>query len=346
LRSQVDFLWREAYLSEQVKDNPNIWLSVSPKEILLSPVDYSDPEELTVTVAIKNDAFLTNREPGAPQPQSLPNLVAQPGPLSTDLKLPVIASIAKLNEVLSEENFEIKTDAGTSVEIDGLEAAVGQGGMLNLKLSLNASQSGLARGIAGDIWIEARPVIDFKEQTLGFTDVDFTLETKSKLTSVDAWLLEELLIKAIEREMRVDLDDYKEEIAEEVHKAIESADLPEGIQVSVDDLDFQLYDIYTFTRPFPEAEASPGLVVVIQATGNLATRFGLLEEDSATPPQEPQSTLGVHCHAFPIHAPPLASDAENSLSDQVEWTAFKVLFHEPTRLSPQPHAVFPAWSAC
>ena len=274
LRSQVELLWREAYLSEQVNDSPKIWLSVTPREVQLSPIEYTNPEELTVTAAIKTDAFLTNREPGDPQPQPLPDLVAQPGPLSTDLKLPVIASIAELNEVLAKESFEIDTGAGTSVEIDGLEAAVGQGGLLNLKLSLNASQSGPARGIAGDIWIPARPVIDFDEQTLGFTEVDFSLETKSKLTSVAAWLLEELLIKAIEREMRVDLDDYKEELSEEIHKAIDSAELPEGIQVSVEDLDIQLYDIYTITRPYPEAAESAGLVIVIRATGNLATRVG------------------------------------------------------------------------
>ena len=96
LRSEVELLWREAYLSEQVNDSPNIWLSVTPREIQLSSIDYTNPEELTVTAAIKMDAFLTNREPGSPQPQPLPGLVAQPGPLSTDLKLPIIASILSL----------------------------------------------------------------------------------------------------------------------------------------------------------------------------------------------------------------------------------------------------------
>lgn len=287
LRSEVELLWREAYLSEQVNDSPKIWLSVTPREVQLSPIDYTNPEELTVTAAIKTDAFLTNREPGNPQPQPLPSLVAQPGPLSTDLKLPIIASINELNEVLAEENFEIDTGAGTSVKIDGLEAAVGQDGMLNLKLSLNASQSGLTRGIAGDIWLEARPMIDFEGQALGFTDVDFTLETKSKLTSVATWLLEELLIKAIEREMRVDLDDYKEELTEEIYKTIDSAALSEDIKVSIDDLDIQLYDIYTITRPFPDAEESPGLVVVIRATGNLATRFGQLDAVAPAPTEGP-----------------------------------------------------------
>ena len=273
LRSQVGPFWQQAYLSEKVNDDPSLWISVTPQEVQLSPVDYTDPEQISVTVAIKTDAFLTNREPDTPEPQPLPDLIAHPGPLATDLKLPVIVSITELNEVLAEESFEIKTGAGSSVEIDGLEAEVGRGGMLNLKLSLNATQNGPARGIAGDIWLEARPVIDFEKQTLRFTDVDFTLETKSKLTSVATWLLEELLIKAIEREMRVDLDDYKEEMAKEINKVINSADLPEGITASAENLDIKLYDIYTITRPYPEAEAAPGLVVVIQANGSLAAKI-------------------------------------------------------------------------
>jgi len=186
----------------------------------------------------------------------------------------VIVSITELNEVLTKESFELKTGTGSSVKIKGLEAEVGQGGMLNLKLSLNATQSGPARRIAGDIWLEARPVIDFEKQTLRFTDVDFTLETKSKLTSVATWLLEELLIKAIEREMRVDLDDYKEEMAKEINKVISSADLPEGVTVSAENLDIKLCDVYTITRPYPEADAAPGLVVVIKTNGNLAAKIG------------------------------------------------------------------------
>ena len=274
LRSQVEFFWQRAYLSEKVHDAPSLWISVTPQEVQLSPVDYTEPEQISVTVAIKTDAFLTNREPDAPQPQPLPDLIAHPGPLATDLKLPVIVSITELNEVLTKESFELKIGAGSSVKVEGLEAEVGQGGMLNLKLSINATQSGPARGIAGDIWLEARPVIDFEKQTLRFSDVDFTLETKSKLTSVATWLLEELLIKAIEREMRVDLDDYKEEMAKEINKVINSADLPEGITASAENLDIKLCDVYTITRPYPEADAAPGLVVVIRTSGSLAAKIG------------------------------------------------------------------------
>ncbi|MEM9281670.1 MAG: DUF4403 family protein [Verrucomicrobiota bacterium] len=277
LREQVDELWQQAYLSEKVNDDPNIWVSVTPYQILLAPINYSNPDELSVNVAIQSETFLTNRDPGIPQPLSLPNLIPSGAPLTTELNLPLIVGIDELNEVMRDESFEIEAGGGTRVHISGLEATVGEAGLVNLKLYLKAQQSALARALEGEIWIQASPKIDLEAQSLGFTDVDFTVETRSKLTTAAAWLLEELLIKALERELRVDLDDYKEELHEEVHKAIASADLPEGIAVSVKDLDIRLGDIYTITRPFEGAPPSPGVVIVISATGNLETEISQLD---------------------------------------------------------------------
>ncbi len=279
LRAQVDQLWQQAYLSEQVNDNPSIWLSVKPTQIQLAPIDYSAPEQVSVTVAIQSETFLTNLDPGAPVPAPLPDLVPLSAPVATDLNLPVIVSITELNDVLHDQSFEIDSGVGTQIKISEVEAKVGQQGLLNLKLNLKAEQSSFERGIEGEIWIQGRPIIDLEKQLLGFADIDFTVETRSKLTSVAAWLLEEILIKALESQLRISLADYKEELDEEVQKAIKSANLPEGIDVSIEDLDVQLADIYTITRSFPEAPDSPGIVVVIKATGDLATQINLIQLD-------------------------------------------------------------------
>jgi hypothetical protein len=179
--------------------------------------------------------------------------------------------MAELNEVLAKENIEIDTGIGTKIDISGMEAQIAQDGMLNLKLNIQADKSRLGRGVAGDIWVKARPVIDYEKQSLGFTDVELTVETKDKLTTAATWLLEGLLTKGLESQLRVDLDDYQAEIDEEVQKGLASADLPEGINVSVENLDITLEDIYTVTRHSTEAELDPGVVIVIRATGNLAT---------------------------------------------------------------------------
>jgi hypothetical protein len=69
----------------------------------------------------------------------------------------------------------------------------------------------------------------------------------------------------------VDLDDYKEEIDEEVQKALQSENLPEGLDVTLENLNVGLADIYTITRYFAGGEPDPGIVIVVSATGSMKT---------------------------------------------------------------------------
>ena len=276
LRSEVEKLWSQAYISQVISDDPLVWLRSTPQVIQLAPVDYSIPDSLSLTVAIRSDLYITNRDPGPPLPGPLPDMVPLPAPVPTDLQLPVIASISEINQVLARENIEVDTGIGTKVEIQGMEAQIGQEGMLNLKLIIQADKSRIGRGVAGEIWLRARPVIDIEEQSLGFTDVELTVETRDKLTAAATWLVEGLLVKGIESQLRVDLDDYKAEINEEVQKGLQSANLPEGIDVSLENLKVDLADIYTVTRHFAGGEADPAVVVVIRASGNMETRINNL----------------------------------------------------------------------
>ena len=157
-----------------------------------------------------------------------------------------------------------------------MKAEVGQNGFLNIGLNIQADKSRIGRGVAGQIWVQGKPIIDLDNQTLGFSEVALTVETKDSLTSAATWLLEGFLVKGIESQLRVDLDDYKEELNEEVLKAIDNAKLPEGIDVSVQNLDIRLADIYTITRHFEEGEPDPGIVIVVQATGDMDTSINQL----------------------------------------------------------------------
>ena len=185
----------------------------------------------TRTVAVMSSTYLTNREPSAATPAPLPDMIPLQGPTATDLHLPVILSLDELNKVLGSESIEIDTGIGTKLNITGLQAEVGQNGRLNLKLDLAADQSRLGRGVTGSIWVTGKPVIHYENQTLGFTEVELTVETQDKLTGAAAWLLQGILVKGIEAELRIDLNDYQAELDEEVQKAIANADLPDGLDL-------------------------------------------------------------------------------------------------------------------
>lgn len=276
LKQKVAELWSQAYLSEHVSDDPMVWVNVSPQNVLLGPIDYSNPDQIGVTVAIEAETFLTNREPPLPTPAPLPDLQPLAENTATRLQIPLIVSLAQLNEHLATENIDIDTGIGTKLEISGLQAEVGQEGYVNLRLDIEADQSRIGRGVAGQIWVRGRPLIDLEAQTLGFSDVELTVETRDKLTTAAAWLLDELLVRGLESQLRVDLNDYKEEIDEEVQKAIQTADLPEGIDVSVQNLEIGLADIYTITRHFEGGEPDPGIVIVLRAEGDMKTQISEL----------------------------------------------------------------------
>lgn len=276
LRREVTKLWDQAYLSEMVSDEPALWVQVTPQRLLVAPIDFSQADQISLTVGVQSATYLTNREPAAATRAPLPEMLPLEGPTGTDLNLPVVISMSELNEVIKSESFEIDTGIGTKVAVSGLEAEVGQNGLLNLKLNLEADKSRLGRGVAGSIWVKGKPVINYVDQTLGFTEVELTVETRDKLTGAAAWLLEGLLVKGIEAELRVDLNDYKAELDEEVQKAIAKADLPEGLDVSLKNLEVKLTDIYTITRHSADGPPDPGIVIVIRATGDVGTRIDQL----------------------------------------------------------------------
>lgn len=284
LRSEVEPLWREAFVNRLVSDDPEVWVSVTPNRILAGPIDYSVRERIALNIGIQSQTYLTNRDPGAPVPAPIPNLTPVNEPVETLIRLPVIVGMTELNEVLAEENLELDTGVGADIEISGMEAEVGQDGRLNLKLDLEADKGVVGRGVTGEIWVTGRPIIDIERQTLGFTDVELTVETRDKLAGAAAWLVEGILVRTLEAQLRVDLDDYQAEIDEEVKKALDSGALPEGLEVSLEDFSVQLADIYTVTRHDENGPEDPGIVIVISATGDMETRLDGALLDSGREP--------------------------------------------------------------
>jgi len=273
LKKEVQEQWDKWHLVEQISDDPFVWLTVDPLGIQMSPIDYANPEAISTTLAIETRTALTNIEPRAPTPKELPKLKTVESAPKTLLRIPLVVSIAQLNDALRKETFTAETSFGADIQFTGVEAKVGQNGFINFSVDLAAGHSRLGRGVEGKIWLEGKPIIDYDAQTLAFSDVALTVETRDQLTATAAWLLEGVLVKAIQKEMRVDLNRYRDELDEEVEKALQSSKLPEGIEISVKDLEVRLADIYTTTRQFPEGDPDPGVVLVISATGEASSRL-------------------------------------------------------------------------
>ncbi|HQW29246.1 MAG TPA: DUF4403 family protein, partial [Verrucomicrobiales bacterium] len=153
LRREVTKLWDQAYISKMVSDDPPVWVNVTPQRILLSPIDSSQPDQLSLTVGVQSETYLTNREPVLSERLPLPDMQPLDGATGTELHLPLIVSMTELNEVIKQESIDIDTGIGAKVQISGIEAEVGQNGLLNLKLNIEADKSRIGRGVAGSIWV-------------------------------------------------------------------------------------------------------------------------------------------------------------------------------------------------
>ncbi len=280
---EVENLWNEAHIVRQVSENPGVWIRVEPKRILVGEIDYGVTDEISLAVAVESETFLANRAPEIPQLAPLPPMSPLGSSSGTDLRLPFVVKMAELNELLASQSFDIETGVGAKVRVHGLAAEVGQGGLLNLRLELEADKSRIGRGVAGSIWVRGRPVVDYERQTLGFGDVELSLETRDQLTSTAAWLLEGILVRSLESQLRIDLNDFQHELDQQVQAAIASADLPEGLEVTLRDLVVKLADVYTVTRHRDGGPPDPGIVFVVRATGDMSTRINRLELKPAEP---------------------------------------------------------------
>ncbi len=273
LQGEIKKLWDKGHVTDQVSKKPPVWIKVKPNAIIATPLDYSVAEEISTVIAIQSRTSISNSPPEAVIPGALPSLQIANTPPKTELRIPIIVSIARLNEELAKEEFSVSTSIGTKVDVKGMNVIIGQNGFVNFSLKLNAQASKWSRPTKGEFWFQGKPIIDYEAQTLAFSEVDFTLETKDKLTTAATWMLEGLLIKSIEKELRVNLNDYKAELDKELAKALKSDDIPEEIEISIKDLDVKLANIYTITKHSPTAQPDPGVVIVIQAKGEASTRL-------------------------------------------------------------------------
>ncbi|MDF1756064.1 MAG: DUF4403 family protein [Verrucomicrobiales bacterium] len=272
-KADVQKLWDEAHVIEKINDDPSAWIIVDPQRVVLGPVNYSNPSTISVDLSMIAQSFVSNTEADEPVPEPLPNLDLQTTVSPTDIRIPIVANISELNTALQKENISMDTKVGATVNITEPEVQVGQGGRLNISLNIQAGGGAWGRGVSGRIWLEGKPIIDYENQTLGLTEVTLTVESRQALSKAAVWLLEELLVKTIERELRADLKEHIPELEEEIQKFLTSGELPDDIQVIVGNPEVKLLDVYTITRTAEGSEPAPGIVVVLGGKGNIIVRL-------------------------------------------------------------------------
>ena len=274
LKAGVTKLWNQAHVIRQLSGDPVTWVVFDPCQVEMSPIDYSNPASLSITVGLVAQSFLSNTAPINRTPDPLPNIEFRGDRPTTDIRIPIIVNFNALNSYLASRSFAVKPKIGPSFVISNLEVEPGgQPRFLDLVMKVNLPEAELGKAMTGKVRVHGKPIVDCLTQTMGFSDVSMSVDSEETLTGSLAWLLDEMVVQTIERELRLDLKEYLPEMENEIHKVISSAPVPENLELHFDRPEVKLIGAYTVDRKGWNAKPSPGIVFVMGATGKIDVKM-------------------------------------------------------------------------
>ena len=276
LKPGIQKLWNQAHITKKMPKIASASIVFDPGLAEMGPIDYSSPHSLSLTVGMIAQSFISNTETKARQPETLPYLNLVKSNPVTAIRVPIITDLKILNQSLIDRVFLIKTKMGAAAKISQPQLEMGKSGFLNLNMNATALLGSWGNKLTGKIRVQAKPLVDCKTQTLGFTDVKLSVQSKETITGTAVWLFEELLVKAIQKELRIDLKDHLPELEMEIHKVIAATPVPAHTDLYFEKPKVELLGVYTINRTAWNAEKSPGIVFVLGAKGKISVRMNQL----------------------------------------------------------------------
>jgi len=198
LRQRAEAAWVQAL--EPVELAPGVYLMLNPQRIRLSPWT-SVGKVLTITPEIQTRPTLTLGARPPVQARPLPPLdttdtLVPPGfQVRVEADLSFAAASEQLARQMAGKKFE--TEKGTFTVVSA--AVRGRGELALLELELKGK-------VNGRLTLTGRPVFNPEAGTLTLEGLDYTLESKSWLTSFGEWLYRSTLRKTLADQCHFFLD--------------------------------------------------------------------------------------------------------------------------------------------
>lgn len=276
MKEGVQNMWNKAHLVKLMTKDPDAWLVFDPAMAQMGPIDYSNTESVSITIGMVAQTFITNAEVRDRIAERVPYLNIVPENPVTDLRVPIIANLKALNSSLADDQFMVTTDSGIKIQVTRPGIELAEEGKLNVTLDIKTLTGVMGKGVSATVKLNARPIVDCETQSFGFTDVKMTLQTREFISRSAAWLLEGMLIKAIEKELRIDLNDHLPKVENELFKVINSAKVPEHLELCFENPEVELLGVYTVERNSWNEELNPGIVFVFGAKGDISVKLAKL----------------------------------------------------------------------
>lgn len=223
LKSQIAKVWNAAQKPVLVDRNYNVWLKLTPREVMLSPL-YAQNNRIKVSVGINSFAELVvGPEPAARPPLPLPNLklvntfdknfrIA----LNADLFYRDVLNIA--SPLLLNKEFD---SDGKTIVIKDLDL-YGSGDKFVIKVATKGS-------LDGTFYLTGKPCFDPRTNIFSVGDVDFDMQTQSLLLQSADWFLHGTIKSKIQEKLNMDLTQRLEQSREMARKAIAQVQLADHV---------------------------------------------------------------------------------------------------------------------
>lgn len=223
LRQKAEAIWNQ--VRQPIEVSPGVFLLMNPESIRLAPWR-SEGKTLILMPEIQARPTLAFGQAPAVQAKPLPNLEPIPANTTNQLKVRVEADLpfdqatAQLRHQLAGKSFE--TPKGTFNVLD--VRVKGDKGKTLLSVDLKGK-------VNGTLTLVGVAVYDAQANTILLKDLDFTLESKSWITSFGGWLLHSSLQKTLSEKANWFVDKSFKDLKGTVQQGM-NRDLAPGIHLS------------------------------------------------------------------------------------------------------------------
>jgi hypothetical protein len=218
--------WEMAQKPIQVNNEYDVWLKVTPKNILSTPMLASNNHvyfnlgmnafiETSVGKSINN-----NIQPVLPDYQYVSSIKP-----NFSLHMNVNVDFKKLTDIASKQIVgRTFNQGGKHITIDKVDF-YGHDGMLVVATHVSGSAN-------GDVYCVGKFNFDNETQTLHITDFDFDVKTKNALVKTANWLMHNRFLKMIEPYLTISLKDQMKDIINSTNHILGNYQIMKGINLN------------------------------------------------------------------------------------------------------------------
>lgn len=223
LKKYVSQVWTEVQKPRLVNADNNLWIRISPHDILLTPFTTSGNKlKMTIALSAGIETFL-GAQPDANTPVKLPDLkIINRPPQQFNLNIAADVTFDKITEIakkmLKDKTFK---EGNKSITINDLSIFGSNG-----KAVFVADVSG---SLKGRIYFTGNMIFNPDKNTVEISEPEFDVKTQNALIKSASWLMHGFILKQLAPYLTYSVKDNLEQMKKEANQMLANYQVYEGI---------------------------------------------------------------------------------------------------------------------